>query len=109
MATAMYLEWPGVTLEQYNRVMQLLELDAKPPSGGTLHVAGFATDGLRVLDIWDSQQAFESFQKERLQAAVQKAGITSQPKVQYFPVHNIYTPNLELIRRAGASSMPLTV
>ena len=109
MATAMYLEWPGVTLAQYNRVMQVLELDTKPPAGGNFHVAGFTTDGLRVLDIWDSQQTFETFQKDRLLPAVQKAGITTQPKVQFFPVHNIYAPNVELIRKAGASSLPLGV
>ena len=70
------------------------------------HVAGFTGGSLRVLDIWESQQAFERFQRERLTAAVQKAGITTQPKVQFFPAHNIYVPNLESIRKAGASSLP---
>jgi hypothetical protein len=31
MATVMLMEWPGVTEEQYNRVMSGLGLDAKPP------------------------------------------------------------------------------
>ena len=109
MATAMYLEWPGVTPEQYNKVMQLLDLDARPASGSTFHVAGFTNDSLRVLDIWDSQQAFETFQKDRLMAAVQNAGITSAPNVQFFPIHNLYAPNAELLKRAGASSLPLGV
>jgi heme-degrading monooxygenase HmoA len=89
--------------------MSNLGLDAKPPVGGIFHVAGFAGGSLRVLDIWDSQQAFEKFQQDRLTAAVQKAGISSQPKVQFFPVHNLYAPNIETIRKSGASSMPLTV
>jgi heme-degrading monooxygenase HmoA len=62
-----------------------------------------------VLDIWDSQQAFERFQQDRLTAAVQKAGITGPPKVQFFPVHNLYAPNVDTIRQAGASSLPLGV
>jgi hypothetical protein len=109
MATAMLMEWSGVTPEQYNRTMTNLGLDAKPPHGGIIHVAGFSGGSLRVLDIWDSQQEFEKFQQERLQAAVQKAGITGQPKVQFFPVHNVYAPNAELVKKMGASSLPLGV
>jgi hypothetical protein len=106
MATVMMMEWPGVTQDQYNRVMSDLGLDKNPPVGAIFHVAGFTTSGLRVLDIWDSQQAFERFQKERLAATVQKVGITGQPNVQFLPVHNLYTPNIEAIRKAGASSLP---
>ena len=106
MSTVMSMEWSGMTPDQYNQVMQALDFDNKPPSGGVFHVAGFMGNTMRVLDIWDSQQAFEKFQKDRLTPALQKVGITSQPKVQFFPVHNIYTPNIEMIRKAGASSMP---
>ena len=109
MATVMLMEWQGVTPEQYTRVMSNLGLDSKPPVGGIFHVAGFSGAALRVLDIWESQQAFESFQRDRLTAAVQKAGITTQPTVQFFPAHNIYAPNIEVIRKAGASSLPLGV
>src|SRR2546430_784031 len=106
MATVMLMEWSGVTQEQYNRIMGVLGLDTNPPAGGMFHVAGFTGGSLRVLDIWESQQAFERFQRDRLANAVQKAGITSQPKVQFFPVHNLYAPNIEAIRKAGTSSLP---
>ncbi len=108
MATVMLMEWPGVTPEQYNRVMSNLGLDKNPPAGAVFHVAGFTGGSARIVDIWDSQQAFERFQKDRLTAAVQKAGITGQPKVQFYPVHNLFAPNIEEIRKAGASSMPVT-
>jgi len=106
MPTVMSMEWAGITQDQYNQVLRNLDLDKNPPSGGIFHVAGFSGGTLRVIDIWESQQAFEKFQKDRLTAAVQKAGITSQPKVQFYPVHNIYAPNLEHIRKAGSSAMP---
>ncbi|PYR06153.1 MAG: hypothetical protein DMF99_26720, partial [Acidobacteria bacterium] len=98
----MLMEWPGVTPEQYNRVMSNLGLDKNPPAGAVFHVAGFTGGSARIVDIWDSQQAFERFQKDRLTAAVQKAGITGQPKVQFYPVHNLFAPNIEEIRKAGA-------
>ena len=106
MSTVMLMEWPGLTQDQYNQVKRTLDLDKKPPSGGIFHVAGFTGNTLHVLDIWESQQAFEKFQKERLGSAVQKAGITSQPKVQFFPAHNIYVPNPEFIRKVGGTAQP---
>jgi hypothetical protein len=106
MATVMLMEWPGVTEDQYKQVMRTLDLDKKPPAGGIFHVAGFNSGTLRVVDIWESQQAFEKFQKDRLDAAVQKAGINGQPKVQFYPAHNIYAPNSDFIRKVGSTSQP---
>ena len=108
MATMMLMEWPGVTEDEYNHVVAALGLDANPPVGAAFHVAGFSGGSLHVLDVWESQRAFERFQQERLAGAVQKAGIVSQPKVQFFPVHNMYAPNLERIRTT-ASSLPKAV
>jgi hypothetical protein len=100
------MEWPGLTPDQYNQVMRALDFDNKPQSGAIFHVAGFMGNTMRVMDIWESQQAFEKFQKERLEPVLQKVGITGQPKVQFYPVHNIYTPNIEMIRKAGTSALP---
>jgi hypothetical protein len=102
----MLMEWSGLTQDQYTQVMRTLDLDKNPPSGGIFHVAGFSGGTLHVLDIWESQQAFERFQKERLTPAVQKAGVTTQPRVQFFPAYNIYAPNIEMIRKSGSSAMP---
>ena len=107
MTTVMLMEWSGITPEQYKSVMTHLKLDTTPPRGAIFHVAGFTGGTMRVLDLWDSQQAFETFQKERLEAAVKAAGITTQPtKVEFFDAHNIYAPSMEFIRKAGASSIP---
>ena len=106
MSTVMLMEWAGVTQDQYNQVMRNLDLDKSPATGGIFHVAGFTAGALRVLDVWESQQAFEKFQKDRLEQAVRKAGITTQPRVQFFPVHNMYAPNMEMIRKNGSTSMP---
>jgi len=106
MLTVMSMEWAGITQDQYNQVMRALDLDKNPPAGGIFHVAGFKGGTLQVLDVWESQQAFERFQKERLTAAVQKAGITTQPKVQFYPAHNIYVPNLDFVRKTGSTALP---
>ena len=106
MSTVVLMEWASVKQDQYNQVMRTLDLDKNPPAGGIFHVAGFTAGTLHVLDIWESQQAFERFQKDRLAAAVQKAGIASQPRVQFYPAHNVYVPNLEFIRKTGSKALP---
>jgi hypothetical protein len=106
MSTVMSMEWAGLTQDQYNQVMRHLDLDKNPPTGAIFHVAGFTGGTMHVLDIWESQQAFETFQKERLAAAVQKAGIAGQPKVQFYPAHNIFVSNLDLIRKVGNTAQP---
>jgi hypothetical protein len=106
MPTVMLMEWSGMTADQYNQVMRTLDLDKNPPQGGIFHVASFNAGTLFVMDIWESQQAFERFQKDRLNAAVQKAGITNQPKIRFSPVYNIYVPNLDTIRKAGSTALP---
>src|SRR5213592_2834970 len=68
MSTVILMEWAGVTQDQYNQVMRTLDLDKNPPAGGIFHVAGFTAGTLHVLDVWESQQAFERFQKDRLAA-----------------------------------------
>jgi hypothetical protein len=52
MAVAMLLEWPGVTLEQYDAVVRDLDLGGKAGPGGIFHVAGPGEGGLRVVDVW---------------------------------------------------------
>ena len=109
MATMVLMEWKGVTPEQYTQVMTLLGLDTRPPAGGMFHVAGFSDGALHVTDIWDSAEHFQTFQGDRLTSAVRQAGITTQPSVQVVPAYNMFVPGLDLLRTAGASSLPANV
>jgi hypothetical protein len=88
--------------------MRELNLDASPPAGGLFHLAGPVPGGWRVVDVWESEEAFRHFSEQRIKAAVQKVGITTQPRVDFFPVHNLYVPGISTIRALGASSLPAT-
>lgn len=90
MAVAMLLEWPGQTREQYEQLMELVALEAEPPEGGLLHVAGPMAGGWRVVDIWESEEAFERFADERLRPAVQQVGIPGMPEPQFYPVQGAW-------------------
>ena len=91
MALAFLLEFPGVTQEQYDKVLEKLQLGGKTYQGGIFHVAGPMEGGWRVVDVWESQEAFDRFFQAKLGQALQEAGIAPpQPKV--WLVHNILRP-----------------
>src|SRR5437762_2858170 len=107
MSTMMLMEWDGVTPDQYAQVLRTLDLDKTPPRGGVFHAAGFTGGVMYVVDIWESQQMFERFQADRLTPAVENAGLTTPPEVRFIPLHNMYVPNLEMIRKTGSTAMPI--
>jgi hypothetical protein len=87
MAIGIVFEIPGGTQKQYDQVLQKLQLGGKPAPGGLYHVAGPMEGGWRVVDVWESQAAFETFFQTKLKKALQEAGVPPiQPK--FFPVHN---------------------
>jgi hypothetical protein len=48
---------------------------APTPDGCLVHSAGEGPNGFRVVDIWESQEAFDSFMNDKLMPAMQEAGM----------------------------------
>jgi hypothetical protein len=90
MAVAMLIEFPGGNLSQYDRVLSRLNLKGRPYKGGLFHVAGATDDGVRVVDVWESQAAFDTFLEEKLGAALEAEGL-EPPQVSSWEVHNSLT------------------
>jgi hypothetical protein len=62
----------AVTWEQYERVAAPT---VEPvPDGLILRVAGPTDDGVRIIDIWQTKEAWERFQVERLAPALAALG-----------------------------------
>jgi hypothetical protein len=88
----MNMRWRGVTPEQYDKAREIVNWESDVADGGLLHVAGFDGDGLRVTDVWESEDHFNRFVEERLMPGIQQVGIEGQPEVEFFPVHAIFDP-----------------
>src|SRR5205085_6854499 len=58
MATVMEMKWPSISRDDYERAREAVNWEGDVPQGAIFHVAWFE-DGLRVLDVWESQQDFE--------------------------------------------------
>ncbi|MEV4561197.1 hypothetical protein AB0K51_29970 [Kitasatospora sp. NPDC049285] len=87
MAVVMSMVWAGATPEQYDTVRAAVDWELVPAAGGHVHVAWFDAGALHVTDVWESQQAFETFMAERLAPEIEKAGIAGTPEVSYAPLH----------------------
>jgi hypothetical protein len=86
----------GVSLQMLDEVTEEMQVDQDPPDGILLHVH-FEQDGrVRIVDVWESEEAYERFREARLlpamQAVAQRHG-QEQPAGQsdssITPVHRV--------------------
>jgi hypothetical protein len=93
MAVAVQLDFRGVTLEQYDQINERLGLLPGGPASPHefFHWVMKTRDGFRVLDVWDSQEAFEKFAEEKLTPTYDEVGVPYPPEIQFFEVYN-YLP-----------------
>jgi len=90
MAVAVEMDFKGATLEQYDEVMRLMGFDSDPtpPPGALFHWVAETSDGIRVVDVWESREAYEKFAAEQIGPFTQQAGVPSPPETTYRELHN---------------------
>ena len=74
--------------DQYERVTAGLVEPA--PSGLILHVAGPTDEGFRIIDVWESEAAWQRFQAERLAPAIAALGGPSRPEPMFRELHPVH-------------------
>jgi hypothetical protein len=91
MAICLTVDLPGVTQQQYDAILQAMgrSLGSAPEPGQVFHVAGPYAGGWRVVDVWESQAAFDQFLQGQLAAALTKVGIALTAAPDVFEVYNI--------------------
>ena len=88
MALTVLYEIPGLTQGQYDTIIKELQSGGVAAQGRIFHVAGPMEGGWRVVDVFESQEAFEQFIGEGLGPVMQKLGVTPPP-LKFSPVHNM--------------------
>jgi quinol monooxygenase YgiN len=63
--------------EAYETITEAMFGTKRPPAvdGCLVHSAGEGPNGFRVVDIWESQEALDSFTNDKLMPAMQEAGM----------------------------------
>ena len=90
MAVAVLIELQSCTREQYDEVLEAMGLTfGVAPEHAIFHVAGPTEDGgWRVVDVWDSLDAFDHFAREKIGPCLMSAGIDEEPRITIWDVHN---------------------
>lgn len=108
MAVSVVAHYPDLDAETYDKVVASLELDANPPVGAILHVAGESDGSITTSEIWQTEQTFRAFFDYRFRPALRMHGVHSEPTVEIAPLRNVYVPELDTVERMGAVSLPAT-
>ena len=92
MAVAFEMRFEGATLEQYDRVMELMGLRqggaGSSPDGAIFHWVAKTDDGIVVVDVWETDGQFNRFAEEQIGPYTRQAGIPNPPVITRYDVHN---------------------
>ena len=90
MAVAVEMNFRGATMEQYDQILQKMGLTpaGKTPPEAISHWVAKTDDGMRVVDVWESREAYDSYAQEKIGPYSAEVGITEPPETRFYEVHN---------------------
>lgn len=91
MAVGIVQDFPKAqsdAIELYDKVNGEVGGNTAAPNGLLFHWVARRGEGLRIVDVWESQAAFDEFAKTKLMPASMKYNLP-QPQIEVFEVHNI--------------------
>jgi hypothetical protein len=88
MAVGLILDFKGATLEQYDQVVEKMDLGGKTAPGGLFHWVTQTDDGIRVTDVWGDRATFDKFAEEQIGPITQEVGFPAPPEITEYQVHN---------------------
>ncbi|HEY3261662.1 MAG TPA: hypothetical protein VGJ95_15585 [Pseudonocardiaceae bacterium] len=94
MTVAVEMTFRGATLEQYDTVVDKMgyERQGEGHQDGLFHWVAQTPEGLRIVDVWDSPEAFQAFADSTLGPISAEVGVPA-PAVTITPIHNyLYGP-----------------
>ena len=82
------------TEEQYDQVNEKIDPEGNPPEGLIIHVGSVTDSGVRVIDVWESEQTFNDFRESRLGPAVGEVmgDAAGPPNIEVLELHDVVKP-----------------
>src|SRR5688500_2079195 len=94
MAVGVLSEVPGLTTEMYDAVNEKAGVEQDPPAGLIIQTCGPMHGGLRIFDVWETQEDHDRFVAQRLDPALGEVsqqfdgGPTGPPRREIYHLHN---------------------
>jgi hypothetical protein len=87
MPHAFILRFPDATLDQYDRVIEKMDLGGQAPENAHFHWVTQTDEGLLVVDVWETPEAFQAFADEKIGPLTAEEGM-NPPQIEQHEVHN---------------------
>ena len=85
MAVGLILDFNGGTLDQYDQILERMDLGGKVPPGAIFHWVAATDDGIRVVDVWQDRATFDKFAEEKIGPFSAEVG-APQPEITEYAV-----------------------
>jgi hypothetical protein len=92
MAVGLILDYKGGTLDQYDRILEMMPGGGgRVPPGAIFHWVAATDDGVRAVDVWEDRATFDKFDEEMLSPFSDDVGVPKPELIEY-AVHNMLAP-----------------
>jgi len=80
---------------EYDAIVARMGVEQEPAADIYLQVAApMNDDGIRVIELWNDAEGFQSFIQSRMLPAAEALGIQGETVVTVTPLHNLFAPRL---------------
>ena len=93
MPVAVEMNFGGMTLDQYDQVLEKMGLTpgGSTPPGAISHWVAKTDDGIRVVDVWETREQFDSYAQARIGPYSKEVGVEGMPETRFYDVHAYLT------------------
>jgi len=92
MAVVVQGQGEGLGPAEYDALLEAVDWENKPAPGGIFHIAWFEENRLRFVDVWESEEHWQTFARERLIPALEQFGVDEPPPYTATQVHRYFNP-----------------
>lgn len=103
MAYVGVIDIPGLRTDQYHAILQRMDVVNRPAPGIYVHICALTDNGLRITELWDTEEGFRTFIEERMFPAAAELGIQADPVITVKPLHFTFAPRAREISEVVAS------
>ena len=108
MSVAVIQEWPGGGHDttNYDEIGRRMRVEDDPPAGLIVHTAGTDGEDFRIVDVWETSEAWEAFKEGRLVPTVQdvlselppdRQADARAPEVRVYELHDVLVPRARAV------------
>lgn len=87
------VKWEGVTKAIYEQTREQVNFEEDVPKGLVVHIATFDDKGARVTDVWESEEDFNNYARDRLLPVIGKL-MGTEPNIEVYPLHALFIPGM---------------